>query len=177
MQSGILERRGRKQEKFRCKWTSSKGLQSQLAALSSKRLSESRDLSESEPSIQTDVNFEKGQVQIVSSWAPSPDKRVPPWGSRAAESSGSLRTDLSLPGSPGFFTQLLGHDQPSLGLFISLSRDIFSFFRELCKAVFQERMRVSVTQWCLRNREDKLGDPRGTSFLNSSEISNALPYL
>lgn len=125
MQTGMLERRGRKQGKFRRKWTSSKALQSQLAALSSKRLSESRDLSEPEPSIQTDVNSEKGQVQIVSSWAPSPDKRVPPWGSRPAESSGSLCTDLSFPGSPGFFTQLLGRDQLPLGLFVSLSRDIF----------------------------------------------------
>lgn len=125
MQTGMLERRGRKQGNFRHKRTSSKALQSQLAAPSSKRLSESRDLSESEPSIQTDVNFEKGQVQIVSSWAPSPDKRVPPWGSRAAESSGSPWTDLSLPGSPGFFIQLLGHDQPTLGLFVSLSRGFF----------------------------------------------------
>lgn len=125
MQTGMLERRGRKQGNFRHKRTSSKALQSQLAAPSSKRLSESRDLFESEPSIQTDVNFEKGQVQIVSSWAPSPDKRVPPWGSRAAESSGSPWTDLSLPGSPGFFIQLLGHDQPTLGLFVSLSRDFF----------------------------------------------------
>lgn len=177
MQTGVLERRGRKQGKFRYKWMSSKALQSQLAAPSSKRLSESRDLSESEPSIQTDVNFEKGQVQIVSSWAPSPDKRVPPWGSRAAESSSSLRTDLSSPGSPGFFTQLLGHDQPSLGLFISLSGDIFLSSGSSAKQFFQERRRFGVTQWCLRNREDKWGDPRGTSFLNTSEISNALPYL
>lgn len=156
MQTGILERRGRKQGTFRHKWTSSKALQSQLAALSSKRLSESRDLSESEPSIQTDVNFEKGQVQIVSSWAPSPDKRVPPWGLRAAESSGSLWTDLSFPGSPGFFYPVTRSWSTPFGIVCFTVWGHFSFFRELYKAVFQEGRRFSVTQWCLRNREEKM---------------------
>ena len=80
MQTGVLERRGRKQGKFRHNWTSSKALQSQLAAPSSRGLSENKDLSESETSIQTRMNFEKGQVQIGSSWTPDPDKRVPPLG-------------------------------------------------------------------------------------------------
>lgn len=177
MQTGLLERRGRKQGKFRRKWTSSKALQSQLAAPSSKRPSESRDLSESEPSIQTDVTFEKGQVQIVSSWAPSPDKRVPPWGLRAAESSGSPWTDLSFTGSPGFFYPVTRSQSTLFGIVCFTVQGHFSFSRELCKAVFWEGRRFSMTQWCLRNRGDKWGDPRGTSFLNSSEISNALPYL
>lgn len=78
MQRDIPEWRGRKLGKFRHNWTSSKALQGQLAAPSSSGLSESRDLSESETSIQTHMNFEKGQVQIGSSWTPDPDKRPSP---------------------------------------------------------------------------------------------------
>lgn len=43
-------------------------------------LSEITDKFESEISMQTLLNFEKGQVQTGSSWTPDPDKRVPPVG-------------------------------------------------------------------------------------------------
>lgn len=182
VQTGILEQGGRKQGKFRHNWTSSKALQSQLAALSSRGLSERRDMSESETSIQTRMNFAKGQVQIGSSWTPDPDKKVPPLG---LKSIWILRRSLDWPllsrlskiFHPVTRSWACRRRTTHFGIVCFTVQGLSSFFSDLCKGIFREGRRFSMTQWYLRNRGDKWGDPRGTSFLNSSEISNALPYL
>lgn len=151
MQTGILERRGRKQGKFTHNWTSSKALKSQLAALSSRGLSESGDLSESETSIQTRTNFEKGQVQIGSSWTPDPDKTVLPLG---FESIWNLRQPLDWPllsrvsriFYPVTRSRAYRRRPTHFGIVCFAVQGHFSFFRELCKAIFQEGRRFSMTQ-------------------------------
>lgn len=158
---------------LRHNWTCSKPLQSQLADPSSRGPSEIRDNSES------DNELWEGLSQMDSSWTPDSDKRVPPLGRK------SICIPSSLQAAFRFSRLLYPVSRPwasrrgptHLRLLVFTGPGTFSFFKELCKVILQEGRRSSMTQPCLRNRGEKWGDPRGTSFLNTSEISNALLYL